>query len=137
MAFGPASGETCGLGASWVAAAGDGSGAHGGPGGACDSARAHAGEQSVQLLGADAAEVRAAVQGVAAKCKGLVIEVNGPSHYDSSRRLRPESRIKLRHLQLDGWTVLEVPCWEWDAKHGAASKAAYVSSLLRSSAAAP
>lgn len=67
--------------------------------------------------------------------EGLVVEVNGPSHYDAARRARPESAMKVRHLQLAGWTVVDVPWWEWGALHTAARKAEYLHALLATAAA--
>ncbi|KAG8465191.1 hypothetical protein KFE25_012554 [Diacronema lutheri] len=88
-----------------------------------------------QLLGAAAVRTRTAVSRATTVCKGLVIEVNGPSHYDLVRKLRPESRLKCTHLALDGWAVLELPWWEWAAVHGGTQKkAVYLTSLLTSAA---
>mmetsp|Transcript_40186 Transcript_40186/g.94729 ORF Transcript_40186/g.94729 Transcript_40186/m.94729 type:complete len:243 (-) Transcript_40186:246-974(-) len=63
---------------------------------------------------------------------GIVIEVDGPTHYDSERRLVPKSEMKRRHLALAGWRVLAVPWWEWRELQGHARKA-YLAALLGAS----
>jgi len=40
---------------------------------------------------------------------GLVIEVDGPSHYDAARRLLPATALIRRHLALVGCAVVAVP----------------------------
>ncbi|KAJ1627376.1 hypothetical protein T492DRAFT_576900, partial [Pavlovales sp. CCMP2436] len=49
------------------------------------------------------------------ECARIAIEVDGPSHYDDERRLRPADEMMRRHLALAGWVVLGVPYCEWDA----------------------
>jgi hypothetical protein len=71
-----------------------------------------------------------AVPAAMAEYAGIVIEVDGPSHYDDERRLRPASEMIRRHLALAGWAVLGVPYWEWDALKGQARKAEYLAKLL-------
>ncbi|KAJ1639600.1 hypothetical protein T492DRAFT_936339 [Pavlovales sp. CCMP2436] len=55
---------------------------------------------------------------------GIVIEVDGPSHYDDERWLRPASEMALA-----GWAVLALPYWEWNAVEGLARKE-YLAELL-------
>ncbi|KAJ1622417.1 hypothetical protein T492DRAFT_582321, partial [Pavlovales sp. CCMP2436] len=75
----------------------------------------------------DAEAVRVAMADYA----GIVIEVDGPTHYDDERRLRPASGMIRHHLALAGWAVLTVPYWEWNALKGQARKA-YLAELLAS-----
>ncbi|KAJ1634329.1 hypothetical protein T492DRAFT_589409, partial [Pavlovales sp. CCMP2436] len=63
---------------------------------------------------------------------GLVIEVDGPWHYDAARRLIPATELIRRHLALVGCAVVSVPYREWDALSGHAEKAAYLAELLSS-----
>jgi len=97
------------------------------------SARAASGENGdapAELLDDDVAtRAREAVRAATAKYAGIVIEVDGPTHYDDERRLRPASEMIRRHLALAGWGVLDVPYWEWDALKGPARKA-YLANLL-------
>ncbi|KAJ1639504.1 hypothetical protein T492DRAFT_608022 [Pavlovales sp. CCMP2436] len=76
-----------------------------------------------------AARAREAVRAATAEHTGIVIEVDGPSHYDDERRLRPASGMIRRHLALAGWVVLGVPYWEWSALRGQARKE-YLAELL-------
>ncbi|KAJ1623609.1 hypothetical protein T492DRAFT_845377 [Pavlovales sp. CCMP2436] len=64
---------------------------------------------------------------------GIVIEVDGPTHYLNERRLRPALELIRRHLAVAGWVVLVVPYWEWEALKGRA-KAEYVVVLLERAA---
>ncbi|KAJ1625773.1 hypothetical protein T492DRAFT_597293 [Pavlovales sp. CCMP2436] len=92
---------------------------------------AHANDLCVPRLGyhVDIAILPAAGTSATAKYVGIVIEVDGPTHYDDERRLRPASEMIRRHLALAGWGVLDVPYWEWDALKGPARKA-YLANLL-------
>ncbi|KAJ1632549.1 hypothetical protein T492DRAFT_838312 [Pavlovales sp. CCMP2436] len=82
-----------------------------------------------QPLDEVAARARKAVCVATAEYMGIVIEVDGPSHYDDEWRLRPVSEMIRRHLALAGWAVLTVPYWEWDALKGQA-RTAYFQELL-------
>jgi hypothetical protein len=77
------------------------------------------------------------VRAAAVERAGIVIEVDGPTHYDDERRLRPASEVIWRHLALAGWAVLGVPYWEWDALEGRARKAEYLAKLLERAASKP
>jgi len=91
------------------------------------------GDALAELLDDEAAaRAREALRAVMASHAGIVIEVDGPSHYDDERRLRPADEMMRRHLALAGWVVLGVPYWEWDALKGKgqARKAEYLSELL-------
>ncbi|KAJ1625792.1 hypothetical protein T492DRAFT_577145, partial [Pavlovales sp. CCMP2436] len=70
-----------------------------------------------------------AVRAATAKYAGIVIEVDGPTHYNDEQRLRPASEMIRRHLTLAGWAVLGVPYWEWNALKGPARKADYLAKL--------
>ncbi|KAJ1631595.1 hypothetical protein T492DRAFT_869646, partial [Pavlovales sp. CCMP2436] len=97
------------------------------------AASGEGGDASVELLDDEAAaRAREALCAAMASHAGIVIEVDGPSHYDDERRLLPASEMIRRHLALAGWAVLGVPCWEWDAFKGHAQKAAYLAELLSS-----
>ncbi|KAJ1616989.1 hypothetical protein T492DRAFT_1103190 [Pavlovales sp. CCMP2436] len=91
------------------------------------------GDALAELLDDEAAaRAREALRAVMASHAGIVIEVDGPSHYDDERRLLPASEMIRRHLTLAGWAVLGVPYWEWNALKGHAQKAAYLAELLSS-----
>jgi len=79
-----------------------------------------------------AARAREAVRAATVTYGGLVIEVDGPSHYDAARRLLPATELIRRHLALVGCAVVAVPYWEWDVLKGHAQKAAYLAELLSS-----
>ncbi|KAJ1629994.1 hypothetical protein T492DRAFT_593293 [Pavlovales sp. CCMP2436] len=84
------------------------------------------------------ARAREAVRAATAGRAGIVIEVDGPTHYDSERRLIPSSEMKRRHLALVGWVVLAVPYWEWRVLEGGhARKTAYLAALLASAGSKP
>ncbi|KAJ1618394.1 hypothetical protein T492DRAFT_636534 [Pavlovales sp. CCMP2436] len=87
---------------------------------------------AAETSGADADGAALARRAATAKYAGIVIEVDGPSHYNDERRLRPASEMIRRHLALAGWAVLSVPYWEWDAlkSKGKARKAEYLTKLL-------
>jgi len=74
-------------------------------------------------------QAREAVRAATAKYAGIVIEVDGPSHYDDERYLLPASEMIRRHLALAGWAVLRVPYWEWTTLKGQARKV-YLAKLL-------
>jgi len=77
-----------------------------------------------------AARAREAVRAATVTYGGLVIEVDGPSHYDAARRLLPATELIRRHLALVGCAVVAVPHWEWRALEDHAEKAAYLAELL-------
>ncbi|KAJ1638062.1 hypothetical protein T492DRAFT_947671 [Pavlovales sp. CCMP2436] len=77
-----------------------------------------------------AARAREAVRAATVTYRGLVIEVDGPSHYDAARRLLPATALIRRHLALVGCAVVAVPHWEWRALEDHAEKAAYLAELL-------
>ncbi|KAJ1630147.1 hypothetical protein T492DRAFT_840237 [Pavlovales sp. CCMP2436] len=87
------------------------------------------GGTSDQPLDEVAAHARKAMRAATAECAGIVIEVDGPSHYDDERRLRPASEMIRRHLALAGLAVLTVPYWERNALKGQA-RTAYLQELL-------
>jgi len=97
---------------------------------ASGAASGEGGDVTAELLDDEVAtRAREAVRAATAKYAGIVIEVDGPTHYDDERRLRPASEMIRRHLALAGWGVLDVPYWEWDALKGPARKA-YLANLL-------
>ncbi|KAJ1619209.1 hypothetical protein T492DRAFT_578349, partial [Pavlovales sp. CCMP2436] len=88
------------------------------------AASGEGGDAPIELPDDDvAARAREAVRAAMAKYAGIVIEVDGPTHYDDERRLRPASEMIRRHLRLAGWAVLGVPYWEWNVLNGQARKA--------------
>jgi len=84
---------------------------------------------AAETSGADADGAALARRAATAKYAGIVIEVDGPSHYNDERRLRPASEMIRRHLALAGLAVLTVPYWERDALKGQA-RTAYLQELL-------
>ncbi|KAJ1625800.1 hypothetical protein T492DRAFT_597322, partial [Pavlovales sp. CCMP2436] len=80
-----------------------------------------------------------AVRAATAKYAGIVIEVDGPTHYDDERRLRPALEMIRRHLTLAGWAVLGVPYWEWNEPKakGQVRKRKYLAKLLARAVSGP
>ncbi|KAJ1627672.1 hypothetical protein T492DRAFT_876396 [Pavlovales sp. CCMP2436] len=110
------------------AASGEGGGAASGEGG----------DAPAELLDDEAAaRAREKLRAAIASHAGIVLEVDGPTHYDDERRLRPASEMIWRLLRLAGWAVLGVPYWEWDALKGNAQKAAYLAKLLARAGSGP
>ncbi|KAJ1639564.1 hypothetical protein T492DRAFT_87067, partial [Pavlovales sp. CCMP2436] len=95
------------------------------------------GDVSDQPLDEVAARAREAVRAAIADYAGIVIEVDGPTHYDDERRLRPASGMIRRHLALAGWVVLAVPYWEWNALKGQARKEYLAELLARAASSTP
>jgi hypothetical protein len=50
----------------------------------------------------------------------VIVEVNGQASYDSKRGLLPSAAMKVRHMRLLGWQVVEIPFWEWPLDGSAA-----------------
>ncbi|KAJ1631615.1 hypothetical protein T492DRAFT_1115070 [Pavlovales sp. CCMP2436] len=97
------------------------------------AASGEGGDAPAKLLDDEVAiRAREALRAAMASHAGIVIEVDGPSHYDDERRLLPASEMIRRHLRLAGWAVLGVPYWEWYALKGQVRKAAYLAELLSS-----
>ena len=64
---------------------------------------------------------------IAFKNKKCVIEVNGPSHYlDNTHDLNSKSKFKYRLLEKMGYTVTEIPYWEWAKLKNAQEKVEYM-----------
>lgn len=74
-----------------------------------------ANENEVTLCGTYTVDilVHASYSGPSAS-KGIVIELDGPSHYEHYQ-LAPlgPTLMKKRHLQAAGYTVLTLPYWKW------------------------
>lgn len=66
---------------------------------------AHANEQLLPGLGY---RVDIALSG-----RSVVLEVAGQASHDAQREPVPSYAMKARHMRLAGWTVVEVPFWEW------------------------
>ncbi|KAJ1631618.1 hypothetical protein T492DRAFT_51337 [Pavlovales sp. CCMP2436] len=95
------------------------------------AASGEGGDAPAELLDDEAASrAREALRVAMASHAGIVLEVDGPSHYDDERRLLPALKMIRRHLRLAGWAVLGVPYWGWYALNGHAQKAAYLVNLL-------
>jgi hypothetical protein len=64
----------------------------------------------------------------AAKPNGVVIEVDGPSHFARNDRSRPlgQTRLKARHLEGQGLAVFSLPIFEWDCLEDAQQKADFL-----------
>jgi len=70
---------------------------------------------------------------------GLVVEVDGPAHYCVPRPNLPQQPkmlgqyvFKHRLLTKQGWRVVCVPYFEWDALADGAQREAYLQAKLRS-----
>ena len=63
-----------------------------------------------------------------AKPKGVVIEVDGPSHFTRNDRKRPlgQTRLKQRQLEVEGYAVFPIPIFEWDFLENAEQKSDYL-----------
>ncbi|KAJ1631593.1 hypothetical protein T492DRAFT_839036 [Pavlovales sp. CCMP2436] len=97
------------------------------------AASGEGGDAPAELLDNEAAaRAREALRAATAKYEGIVLKVDGPSHYDDERRLLSASEMIGRHLRLAGWAVLGVLYWEWYALKGQIRKAAYLAELLSS-----
>ncbi|KAJ1627841.1 hypothetical protein T492DRAFT_842074 [Pavlovales sp. CCMP2436] len=92
----------------------------------------HTNELSVPVLGYHVDIAILPGPGITHNARKIALEVDGPTHYDSERRLVPKSEMKRRHLALAGWRVLAVPWWEWRELQGHARKA-YLAALLGAS----
>ena len=44
----------------------------------------------------------------------VAVEVDGPSHFTTSREPTGATQLKRRQLRAAGWALLPVPYWEWD-----------------------
>eukprot|EP00633_Aureoumbra_lagunensis_P003296 CAMPEP_0197286678 /NCGR_PEP_ID=MMETSP0890-20130614/2252_1 /TAXON_ID=44058 ORGANISM="Aureoumbra lagunensis, Strain CCMP1510" /NCGR_SAMPLE_ID=MMETSP0890 /ASSEMBLY_ACC=CAM_ASM_000533 /LENGTH=72 /DNA_ID=CAMNT_0042755277 /DNA_START=33 /DNA_END=251 /DNA_ORIENTATION=+ len=64
------------------------------------------------------------------------VEVDGPSHYLKGRGTRPSQNgstaFKSRILRQLGWTVLNIPYFEWGTLVDATTKDAYLRSKFES-----
>ena len=45
------------------------------------------------------------------------IEFDGPAHFLSNGKHNGTTEMKTRLLRLLGWTVVRIPCYEWNALH--------------------
>jgi len=63
-----------------------------------------------------------------AKPNGVVIEVDGPSHFARNDRERPlgQTRLKQRQLENAKYGVFSIPIFEWDCLEGAQEKADFL-----------
>jgi len=70
--------------------------------------------------------------GVAGGGRGVVVEVDGPSHFVSpDNRQNGSTLLKHRLLRGKGWVVVSVPYFEWNAlESGAEAKQGYLQGLL-------
>ena len=65
--------------------------------------------------------------------KGVVVEVDGPSHFlNPDRVLNGASQFKHRFLAAAGWGVVHVPYFEWQAQVGEAQRLGYIAGKLAS-----
>lgn len=64
----------------------------------------------------------------AAKPNGVVIEVDGPSHFARNDRERPlgQTRLKQRQLEGENLGVFSIPIFEWDCLEDAQQKSDYL-----------
>ena len=70
-------------------------------------------------------------------CRGIVLEVDGPTHYSRNSRLPLGStRMKWSHLRAAGYAVAAVPVFEWDRLRGPADRSAFLAAKLERAEAA-
>lgn len=65
---------------------------------------------------------------IALSGRPVVLEVNGRASYNAQREVMPSCAMKVRHMRLMGWAVIEIPFWEWP--HEPLSQDAYLAAKL-------
>ncbi|KJV54502.1 RAP domain protein, partial [Orientia chuto str. Dubai] len=64
------------------------------------------------------------------KGKNIVIQVDGPSHFDDNNAPNFSTRLNSTLLSLYQYKVLRIPYWNWDKCKTMASKERYISELI-------
>ena len=57
--------------------------------------------------------------------RDVAVEVDGPSHF-LGRVPTGATQLKRRQLRAFGWSLVDVPYWEWNALNGDQERAAYL-----------
>ena len=68
---------------------------------------------------------------IALPSHGVVIEIDGPSHFAANAPLPlGPTLMKRRHLAAQGWRLMDVPWSDWDALPDARAQASYLDTRL-------